>query len=152
MKWLVVLLLLVPGISEASFVALCDPNSALVPDRVVRIIKSAHTPDWVGVPNTVINPDRSAVTEPLRRHWKCSGSPYDALIDMTTQEKTTVDQPAIDRDNQRAADLAELEGHRADLAQAFTDWATLTQAQKNDMTRKQIRAFLLREKLGSLGP
>jgi hypothetical protein len=69
MRWLW-LLLLVPSLAQASNVAVCDPNDGRVPDRMVAYHRSVNTPDWL-LPNVLINPDLSALTETNRRYWKC---------------------------------------------------------------------------------
>lgn len=64
-----------------------DPNG-VVPNKVTKVLKSAHTPDYIEVPNTVINPDISGVEGVLTKYWKRAS---DTIVEMTKQEKVTVD-------------------------------------------------------------
>jgi hypothetical protein len=53
-----------------SKVVIYDPNDSVIAGRVVKYNPSAHTPRFQGQPNTLVNPDFSAV-EGLRWHqWK----------------------------------------------------------------------------------
>jgi hypothetical protein len=138
------LLLLVPSLVQASDVAVCDPLDSDVPNRVVLYRRSVNDPEWVAVPNSILNPDISAITEPKIRYWKCSGS---ALIDMTAQEKADLDADQIAQDAQDATDNTELQSLKAELRTAWQDRATLTPNEKANACMKGLRVLILRERL-----
>ena len=69
-------------------IALYDPTSVIVSDRVTAYLESANTQDYLANPNKLINPDTTNVDGINPKYWKVSG---DILVEMTTEEKASVD-------------------------------------------------------------
>lgn len=65
-----------------------DPSDPDVPNRVTEYIESAHTPDYNGVTDKLVNPDVSGLTAVAVRHWKVNGA---TVEEMTPSEKITID-------------------------------------------------------------
>lgn len=63
---------------------------------------TAHTPDFVGDPDWVINPDMSGVAGVPQRYWKMVG---DVPTEMTQPEKDAVDAAALSALNAQKEDL-----------------------------------------------
>jgi len=76
-----------------------DPLDSDVPGRVTKHFRSVHTPDYQSLSDTLINPDLTSLSVPLK-HWKESGG---VVVEMTTAEKETVDLEPV-----RTAKLAEI--------------------------------------------
>lgn len=71
---------------------------ANVYDKVKRVYRrSVHTPDFMGNPDMLINPDVSALQGVPEKYWKVE---FDTLIEMTQPEKDAVD---LEIDNRRKA-------------------------------------------------
>lgn len=142
-RWLL-LVLLIPTLAHASTVVRCDPTDPKVANRVIAFQPSAHTPDFEGQPNTLINPTFT-VTDPPFRYWKCSGS---NVINMTAQEKTDLDAERNQREQQARDDLNEIDTvARAKLRQDFIDWDGMNPQQRQDATKNILRFLLLRDRI-----
>ena len=85
------LLLLVPGLAEASDMIRCDPTDITVPNRVVEYQQSANTEDaWLTDSTRILNP--STLPAGSRFYWKCSAG---SVIAMTQAERDAADAQAI---------------------------------------------------------
>lgn len=70
-----------------STIVIYDPLDPTVPNRVTQLRRSVNTPDFVGDPNTLINP---TITASLAvRYWKYNGA--DAVVDMSNVERASLD-------------------------------------------------------------
>ena len=58
------------------------------PNEVPQYLRSVNTPDYEGDPNTLVNPDVSAVQGVDLKYWKRTGN---TIVDMNAGEKTAVD-------------------------------------------------------------
>ena len=65
-----------------------DPDDATVAGRVTLHRRSVNTPDWSGQPNTLVNPDLSALSAVPLKYWKESTA---TIVEMTQGEKDAVD-------------------------------------------------------------
>jgi len=74
-----------------STIVLFDPNG-IVPNMVVGIVYSAHTPDFDSVLNKLVNPDLSGVYTVPSIYWKVYGA---ALMEMSGAEKALLDAPTV---------------------------------------------------------
>jgi len=91
------LLLVVAFPAEAARVIVCDPADAAVAHAVKRVRPSAHTDDFTGRLDVLINPspdDRDFGVGP--EHLKCDGgdgttTEYTQLVEMSQAEKDAVD-------------------------------------------------------------
>ena len=57
------------------------------PGRVIDYRQSVHTPDYEGLPNTLINPDLTAVAGVSVRHWKVVDG---AVVPMTAEDQSAL--------------------------------------------------------------
>jgi len=62
--------------------------SAIVPNQVTQILYSAHTPDYVHLPDVLINPNLSVVSGILMKYWYVSGND---VLEMSPSDKNTID-------------------------------------------------------------
>lgn len=72
-----------------------DPADPVVAGRVTLHRKSVNTPDWNGLPNTLVNPDLTGLYNPATRvytvplaYWKESGG---SIVEMIQAEKDAID-------------------------------------------------------------
>lgn len=65
-----------------------------------EIIDSAHTPDYMGRPDAVINPDLSGVETVPMKYWKKSGN---RVVIMTSTERDAVDTARSSQIESRAS-------------------------------------------------
>lgn len=72
-----------------SKVALYDPDSTVVANRVTNYILRANTPDYTSNPNALINPDVSGLIGVPWKYWMYDGT--SALVEMDASDKTSVD-------------------------------------------------------------
>jgi len=86
-----------------------DPSHAIVANKVTSLLESVHTPDYEGNANTLINPSLTAVASVAFKYWKVSGSD---VVEMTTQEKTDID-------NDEAAQAAQAEADAKDFTVTY---------------------------------
>ena len=66
-----------------------DPTDTVVANRVILYLPRANTPDYENQPNTLINPDLSAVTSVSQNYWKVSS---DLVVVMTSEEQYAIDE------------------------------------------------------------
>lgn len=71
-----------------SLVVEYDPSNPIVANKMCDCRRSINTPDYSGNPNTLVNPDLSAVSGVEWRYWKESTG---SIIEMTAGEKTDID-------------------------------------------------------------
>ena len=65
-------------------------------DSIILYRKSVNTPDWEGRSDVLINPDVSALNDIPLKYWKHSSG---TVVEMTTGEKTTVDNAITTANN-----------------------------------------------------
>lgn len=67
-----------------------NPDDPVVPNRVTLYLYRANTPDYMDLPNTLINADLSGVLDTVpQEYWKVSN---DLVIEMTLGEKSAIDE------------------------------------------------------------
>lgn len=71
-------------------VVIYDPYDSIVADRVITYLSSANTPEYVGQPNTLVDPDLSALTAVPYKYWKYDG--VSAIVEMSVSEKEAVSE------------------------------------------------------------
>lgn len=71
-----------------SAIVLYDPVDPLVPNRVTAYYPSAHTPDYDGVTDKLVDPDLSSLVGVPVKFWKRDGGD---VVEMTTQEQEDLD-------------------------------------------------------------
>jgi len=70
-----------------SNVALYDP-AGVVTNMVTEYLLSVNTPDYDNVPDKLVNPDVSGLSDVDRQYWKVDGS---TVVEMSSGEKTSMD-------------------------------------------------------------
>ena len=84
-----ILILLFPFTIMASEIVIVDPLDATVPDRAIAFYGSAHTPNFEGNPDAVINPDLTLLKGIVPwGYWKRSGG---VIVEMSQAEKDALD-------------------------------------------------------------
>lgn len=71
-----------------SNVALYDPNSTVVANRVTSYLLSVNTPDYTSNPDALINPDVSGLSGISSKYWVYDGT---NIVEMGASDKTAVD-------------------------------------------------------------
>lgn len=69
-------------------VVIYDPADPVVANRVTQYLPSANTPDYSGNPNTLINPDLSAVSGVAVQFWKYDG--VSDIVPMSAPEQNLI--------------------------------------------------------------
>lgn len=82
------------------------------PNQTPQYLPSAHTPDYEGNPDAIINPNVSAVQNVPLKYWKRSGN---TILEMTLAEKQSVDAAEL-----QARKYAVTDPSLADLKSIFT--------------------------------
>lgn len=72
-----------------SSVVIYDPSDTVVANRVTQYLPTANTPEYSGNPNTLINPDLSAVAGVSAKYWKYSSGD---IVEMSSAEKDAYDE------------------------------------------------------------
>ncbi len=75
-------------------VVIYDPLDAIAPNRVIQYLASANSPDYVGVPNVLINPDTTPVNNIQWKYWVYDDV-AETLAEMTDAQKTTLNQLSL---------------------------------------------------------
>ena len=71
-----------------SKIVVYDPSDPTVAGRVTQYNKSAHTPDYDGESNKLVDPDLDAVNGVPLQYWKHSTG---SVVEMSQPEKDAVD-------------------------------------------------------------
>jgi hypothetical protein len=74
-------------------------STATTPNPVTEYRQSVNTPDFSGLPNTLVNPDLSAVSGQPLKYWKVVTG---AVQLMTSPEQAVVDEAIITANNTTA--------------------------------------------------
>lgn len=102
MRWFLLGVLLWPGMVWADDIVVCDPADALVPNRVVKYLRSedAFKSGAVNDPNALIYSLPASPVRPWNgvtpggeaRYWKCAASD---VVAMSQAEKDALDAPDV---------------------------------------------------------
>lgn len=66
-----------------------NPEDLIVPNKVIEYMKSVNTPDYIGLPNIIINPDLSNVQYVSMKYWKVS---EEQVVEMDVSEKDAINE------------------------------------------------------------
>lgn len=166
---------LLTGTAWAAEVVLCDPTNLQVPNAVIRhqdsmdvVFEASEgripTLAW-DAPNVSMTPAQIATMNVLRsqldllrgipsRYWKCADltAPPDGLtesvVEMTPTEKMAMDAPILAAQQAHQALETEQASLEAAVDAAFSNWSTLTAAQRIDALRKSMRLNRVERLLG----
>ena len=142
-RYLLFVLLLLPGLAFGNTVVIFDPNDPDVPNRVTRFRTSTPGSQFGSRPDVVIDPDVSALLGVVPvRHWKVSLP--DTVLEMTQVEKDLIDADRV-LSGQRQA---QLRTRLNTLAQRLTDWDSMTDAQKFAAMKVMLQWLRLNDQLG----
>ena len=125
MKYLAFLLLLIPAIGNSASYVFCDPSDGDVAGRVRGYRKSAGQYTVPAGLTQIRNPDVSALLSAGVRwqEWKCTGSPFDTVIEMTQADKDALTATTATLNTANARVLA-----KAILDQALADNSMILRA------------------------
>jgi len=90
-----------------------NPNDELVPNRVERIYRSAHTPNWSKIANVLINP---VIPDAEIKYLKRAGN---KVVEMTQAEKYIIDQKEAEEEAQRQEEAKDITISFDKLLKAF---------------------------------
>lgn len=110
-------------------VVIYDPIDPVVPNKVILYLLSVNTPDYIGQPNTLINPN---IPEVVQKYWKVDNN---EVIEMNASEKNAIDLPSVKlakiAEIQSKTELEEAKGvpynnyHFSITASAKTNWLAI---------------------------